>query len=82
MIKKKGNPFEEPIELKVEQEAESDHGEVETAAPTQEVVDEALVAAEQELTLHRDAMLRMQAEMENLRKRLIRDLEKSRRFGL
>jgi molecular chaperone GrpE len=34
------------------------------------------------LLLHRDAMLRMQAEMENLRKRLIRDLEKSRRFAL
>ena len=82
MMKKKGNPFEEPIELKVEQEVKSGHEEVETAAPTQEVADEALVAAEQELTLHRDAMLRMQAEMENLRKRLIRDLEKSRRFAL
>jgi molecular chaperone GrpE len=39
-------------------------------------------AAEQELALHREAMLRMQAEMENLRKRLIRDLERSRRFAL
>ncbi len=43
---------------------------------------QALTAAEQELSLHREAMLRMQAEMENLRKRLIRDLEKSRRFAL
>ena len=43
---------------------------------------QALVAAEQELSLHREAMLRMQAEMENLRKRLIRDLEKSRKFAL
>jgi molecular chaperone GrpE len=42
----------------------------------------ALQGAEQELALHREAMLRMQAEMENLRKRLIRDLEKSRRFAL
>jgi molecular chaperone GrpE len=42
----------------------------------------ALSAAEAELLLHRDAMLRMQAEMENLRKRLIRDLEKSRKFAL
>jgi molecular chaperone GrpE len=42
----------------------------------------ALSAAEAELVLHRDAMLRMQAEMENLRKRLIRDLEKSRKFAL
>ncbi len=43
---------------------------------------QALAAAEQELALHREAMLRMQAEMENLRKRLLRDLEKSRRFAL
>ncbi len=42
----------------------------------------ALSAAEAELLLHRDAMLRMQAEMENLRKRLIRDLEKSRKFAM
>lgn len=42
----------------------------------------ALQAAEEELALHREAMLRMQAEMENLRKRLIRDLEKSRKFAL
>lgn len=42
----------------------------------------ALNAAESELAQHREAMLRMQAEMENLRKRLIRDLEKSRRFAL
>jgi len=32
--------------------------------------------------MHRDAMLRMQAEMENLRKRLIRDLERSRKLAL
>ena len=38
----------------------------------------ALGAAEQELAEHREAMLRMQAEMENLRKRLIKDLERSR----
>ena len=38
--------------------------------------------AEQELSEHRDAMLRMQAEMENLRKRLIRELERSRKFAL
>ncbi len=35
--------------------------------------------AEQELAEYQDAMLRMQAEMENLRKRLIRELERSRR---
>jgi molecular chaperone GrpE len=44
--------------------------------------EEALSAAEQELAKHRDAMLRMQAEMENLRKRLLRDGERSRKFAL
>lgn len=43
---------------------------------------QALAAADQELALHREAMLRMQAEMDNLRKRLMRDLEKSRKFAL
>ena len=43
---------------------------------------QAVIAAETEMASHRDAMLRMQAEMENLRKRLIRDLERSRKFAL
>jgi len=42
----------------------------------------ALSSAQEELVQHRDAMLRMQAEMENLRKRLMRDLERSRKFAL
>ena len=42
----------------------------------------ALGAAEQELAKHRDALLRMQAEMENLRKRLQREVDKSRKFAL
>ncbi len=45
-------------------------------------MEQALIKAEDELVTHRDAMLRMQAEMDNLRKRLIRDLEKSRKFAL
>jgi molecular chaperone GrpE len=59
-------------------------GPVDAATVDDELQDmgQALSAAEAELLLHRDAMLRMQAEMENLRKRLIRDLEKSRRFAL
>jgi molecular chaperone GrpE len=44
--------------------------------------DDALAAAQEELARHREAMLRMQAEMENLRKRMLRDAEKSRRFAL
>jgi len=45
-------------------------------------VEQAVSSAEQELVQNRDAMLRMQAEMENLRKRLIRDQERSRKFAL
>lgn len=45
-------------------------------------MEQAVNAAEQELLLHRDAMLRMQAEMDNLRKRLIRDQERARKFAL
>jgi molecular chaperone GrpE len=88
MIKKKKDPFEEPVEMNVEQQFEPDQTENSVKAPATEVDDQlqemtnALASAEQELALHRDAMLRMQAEMENLRKRLIRDLEKSRKFAL
>jgi molecular chaperone GrpE len=42
----------------------------------------ALANAEQELAKHREAMLRMQAEMDNLRKRVARDAEKTRKFAL
>ena len=89
MMKKKRDPFEEPIEMEVGQNGKPDKENAENAAPAAEPGDDeleelkqALAAAEQEKVLHRDAMLRMQAEMENLRKRLIRDLEKSRRFAL
>lgn len=47
-----------------------------------EGLEQAVESAEQELVRHRDAMLRMQAEMDNLRKRLIRDQERSRKFAL
>ena len=58
---------------------ESADGEVEEDL---EDLSEALSVAQEELVQHRDAMLRMQAEMENLRKRLIRDLDRSRKFAL
>lgn len=45
-------------------------------------LESALAEAEQDAAEQREAMLRMHAEMENLRKRLIRDLEKSRKRAL
>ena len=89
----KADPFEEPVEVQVQtgaddseeageepgqDAAEAVHGEGAEGA----VSADALAAAEQELARHRDAMLRMQAEMENLRKRLARDSEKARKFAL
>ena len=86
----KKNPFEEAVEIEVQSSAgASADGESPAAAPEspeqapdQGGTEAALAAAEQDLIRHRDAMLRMQAEMENLRKRLARDAEKSRKFAL
>jgi molecular chaperone GrpE len=69
-----GQPAEQPQEASGRIDETVDRGE-----PS---LEEALSAAEQELARHRDAMLRMQAEMENLRKRLLRDVERSRKFAL
>jgi molecular chaperone GrpE len=46
------------------------------------VLESALAEAQQTAAESKDTMLRMHAEMENLRKRLIRDHEKSRRLTL
>ena len=54
-------------------------GEPETEV---EVLKQALDEADQRAAESQEAMLRMQAEMENLRKRLIRDLERSRKRAL
>ena len=69
-----GQAADEPQEASGRSDETVDRGE-----PS---LEEALSAAEQELARHRDAMLRMQAEMENLRKRLLRDVERSRKFAL
>lgn len=89
MTDKKQNPFEQAVEIDVEPAVSPGLGDEFVEAPAEEVVDDelqqmekALIKAEEELVTHRDAMLRMQAEMDNLRKRLIRDLEKSRKFAL
>ncbi len=89
MADNKQNPFKQAVEIEVEQVADPGSGDESVEAPVEDVVEDellqmeqALIKAEEELVTHRDAMLRMQAEMDNLRKRLIRDLEKSRKFAL
>jgi molecular chaperone GrpE len=62
--------------------AEAVEQDIEQAEEELARAEDALSAAEQEIARHREAMLRMQAEMENTRKRLVRDAEKSRRFAL
>jgi len=91
---KKQDPIEQAVEIEIEQAGKPDlanpgSGEDFAEATAEELVDDelslmekALMKAEEELVTHRDAMIRMQAEMENLRKRMIRDLEKSRKFAL
>ena len=82
MTDKKDNVFEEPVEIEVEQAA------VESEPAAREAIDpallesEAVAAAQAEVAKMREAMLRMQAETENTRKRLTRDLERSRKFAL
>ena len=89
MADKKQNPFEQAVDIEIEQAVNSGPDDESVEASVEEVVDDelqqmdkALSKAEKELATHRDAMLRMQAEMENLRKRLVRDLDKSRKFAL
>lgn len=86
MQEKEPGPATEPLDSESGQAADeprepSGRGDeaVDAGEPSFE---EALSVAEQELVKHRDAMLRMQAEMENLRKRLLRDVERSRKFAL
>jgi molecular chaperone GrpE len=65
--------------------ASGDSGAVE-AGPEEpgkeEAAESALAAVEEELARHKDALLRLQAESDNLRKRLMRELERSRRMAL
>ena len=66
---------EEVAEQTPEQEVTTETSELETLRA-------ALETAEQQAAEQREAMLRMHAEMENLRKRLMRDLERSRKRAL
>lgn len=45
-------------------------------------LEQELAQSREEVNRHREAMLRMQAEMENQLKRMARDLDKSRKFAL
>ncbi|MDD5035375.1 MAG: nucleotide exchange factor GrpE [Methylococcaceae bacterium] len=55
---------------------------VEAEFPTLEVLTEELARARQQAEQNRDAMLRTQAEMENLRRRTDKDIQDARKFAL
>lgn len=65
-----------------EQPGNGSNGVVDDDATDIQRLEAALAKAEQELGERQDTMLRLQAEMDNLRKRLLRDQERSRKFAL
>jgi len=80
--RKKVNPFEEPVEIEVVSDDHPEEAAVDGSQLEDAIADSDLDKAGEELARHREAMLRMQAEMENLRKRMMREQEKSRKFAL
>ena len=81
MTKKKDNPFEEPVEIELEK-AEASGFEPEMEPDVAELESAVVEAAQAEVAKMREAMLRMQAETENTRKRLTRELDRSRKMAL
>lgn len=84
MTDKKENPFEDAVEFDLgpaEINGEDTDGEA-SADDDYQALQAALAEAELDVAKHREAMLRIQAESENLRKRLVRDLERSRKLAL
>lgn len=79
MSEKKDIPFDEPVEFDVDPAADTGAAFRMDEADS---IESDLAQAEEELARHREAMLRMQAEMDNLRKRVMRDLERSRKLSL
>jgi molecular chaperone GrpE len=77
-------PEEPAATAAADQPAEAPAAEAELfeEAAAEPNLDEALREASEQVLNYKDAMLRMQAEMENLRKRMSRDLDRSRKLAL
>jgi molecular chaperone GrpE len=80
----KDNPFEEPVEVEVGAAAVNDGSDAAADPGSAEIENENEFAMRlhEEQVRHREAIMRMQAETENLRKRMARDLDRSRKFAL
>lgn len=82
MTEKKENRFEEPVDIEFNGDGTGEEGGEAPADGENSADTEALAQAQADLGRHKEAMLRMQAETDNLRKRMVRDLERSRKFAL
>jgi molecular chaperone GrpE len=80
----KDNPFEEPVEVEVGATVVKDGSDAAAEPDSAEIEDENefTMRLHEEQVRHREAIMRMQAETENLRKRMARDLDRSRKFAL
>lgn len=80
----KDNPFEEPVEVDVVAAAGAEDDESDAEAESDQISDENefAIRLHEEQARHREAIMRMQAETENLRKRMARELDRSRKFAL
>jgi len=81
-----GDPDQAPREGGEQQEGGVDEmpgaAEVQADRPENAAAVDEVAALQEELARHREAMLRMQAEMDNQGKRLQREAERSRKFAL
>lgn len=81
-----GDPDQAPREGGEQQEGGVDGmpgaAEVQADGPENAAAVDEVAALQEELARHREAMLRMQAEMDNQGKRLQREAERSRKFAL
>lgn len=70
-------------EQKVQDELNNlDHADAETAEQVADATDSALAAAQQEIAELKEQVLRVQAEMQNVRRRAEADVEKAHKFGV
>ena len=82
MRKKNPNAFEEPVEVQAEAAGHEAPAEDEADVTGDFDAQEEASQLQEEVGRMREAMLRMQAETENTRKRLTRELERSRKLAL
>ncbi|MDK2777756.1 MAG: nucleotide exchange factor GrpE [Pseudomonadota bacterium] len=83
MIEERQMSDEQKVQEELQEQAETaSPEEVSDAAESADVAGDALEAANKDIADLKDQMLRMQAEMQNVRRRAEADVEKAHKFGL